>query len=94
MSTWNFEQEFEIDNDEYFAVITVNYSGYEIPAKLSGHPDNWHPAEGEEELELVTMHLINEEGVVIEIDDDKERINKIWLECYDEILKELQERVA
>ena len=92
MSKWDFEEEFEIDNDDYFAVIMVHYWGYEIPAKLTGHPDRMYPGEGEDNLELITMHLIDDEGKVVEV--DKERADKIWAECEPEILKELQDKVA
>ena len=89
---WDFEEAFEIDKHDYFAVNTVRYWGYEIPAKLTGHPDRMYPGEGEDNLELVGVEVVDQDGGEVQITET--RTQEIWKENKAEILKELQEKVA
>lgn len=48
--------------------VTVKFNpGWYRPAKLSGHPDNWEPADGEPaEIEEIKLHLAS--GRVLDVE--------------------------
>lgn len=73
------------DGDWIFDVVDSHLEGgYEVPARLHGHPDSWAPAEGENPTVDATLHLWvwpeekqdvepdpNRPDYVIEIKDDR-----------------------
>lgn len=57
------------------AEIDVEFNpGYYVPAKLSGHPDSWAPAEGEDhELVSVTLSEWADTDIVRNLDTETEQ---------------------
>ncbi|MHA2069028.1 MAG: hypothetical protein ACXABY_32095 [Candidatus Thorarchaeota archaeon] len=79
--SWDYEKELEdVEFSGYLIDVVFRYYGYYTPANLSGHPDNWCPEEGEQEVEFIEMTVKDENGLeVSKTDNEKETLwNDMW----------------
>lgn len=72
----SFDMSLTDANDEDYDVSVEYNEGYFIPAKLSGHPDSWAPAEGEDP-EITSVKDV----------DGNELIDKLDSKTMDRIVK-------
>ncbi len=85
---WDYERHVEaMEYLDCLIDVTFRRHGYEEPANLSGHPDNWTPAEGDDECDLIEMVVKDENGVVL--DKTQEEVEELWNGMWELIEKEI-----
>lgn len=66
----SFDKTLIDENDEEFDVHVEYNAGYYTPAKLSGHPDSWAPAEGEDP-EITSVKDVDGNELVEKLSDQQ-----------------------
>ena len=83
---------FKLDLDNGI-VIDVEYSGYYLPAKVSGLPENCYPAEGECNWEITdAMFLCCETDMTFDLSPDQLKVLEI--EFRDQIEEKAWNRIV
>jgi len=68
------ENDMEMEELEY--EVTFDFYAYTIPARRTGHPDNWTPADGDSDWDIEKVTLGEDEIEWEDLDEDvKTKIN-------------------
>ena len=86
---WDYKRQINgLELQGYEIDVEFRRYGYDEPANLSGNPDNWTPAEGEDEVELIEMTVRRDDVVVAKTEDE---VEQLWTDMWELIEAEIKD---